>query len=80
MHGIIMKYGWVLFLLVMMTGFWPAAASPVEELAAQGNMLYDQDQYEEALIILDQALAIDPDHLEALNGKGKTLKSLGRYE
>ena len=42
MHGIIMKYGWVLLLLVMITGFWPAAASSAEELAAQGNMLYDQ--------------------------------------
>ena len=65
MYDIIMKWVYVLFFLVMISGFWSVVASPADELAAQGNMLYDQDQYDEALIILDQALAIDPEHLEA---------------
>ena len=43
------------------------------ELIGNGN-------FQEAILVLDRALAIDPDHIHALNHKGNALIGLGLQE
>jgi predicted O-linked N-acetylglucosamine transferase (SPINDLY family) len=46
----------------------------------RGNTLRELERFEEALASLDQALAIEPDYVDALNNRGNTLQDLQRYE
>ena len=46
----------------------------------QGLKLYYQRQFPEALVLFNQALAIDAQCYEALNAKGATLAFQGRYD
>ncbi|MFZ3129526.1 MAG: tetratricopeptide repeat protein, partial [Desulfosporosinus sp.] len=46
----------------------------------QGLKLYYQRQFPEALVLLNQALAVDAQCYEALNAKGATLAFQGRYD
>jgi len=46
----------------------------------RGKELYFQGQLEEALNALEKALELDPEYVDAWNGKGIVLDDLGRYE
>lgn len=49
-------------------------------LFVQAGTLGEQGDYEQALTAYEQGLQIDPENVEALNGKGATLRALGRNE
>ena len=49
-------------------------------LVAQGRMLQRAQRHDEALACFTRALALDPDHLEALGNRGGVLGALGRFE
>jgi serine/threonine protein kinase len=50
-----------------------------EQWLATGNVYYDQDEFEEALLAYEQALAIDPNYSLAYIGKGIALRNMQRY-
>ncbi|HUW66340.1 MAG TPA: tetratricopeptide repeat protein [Spirochaetia bacterium] len=50
------------------------------ELYQKGLKLYYQRQYQPALSLFNQALALDPRSYKALNAKGATYAFLGRYD
>jgi len=51
-----------------------------EEWLEYGDMLYEDDRYEEALSAYDQVRAADAGYLHALNRKGNILSLIGRDE
>ncbi|WP_434509983.1 tetratricopeptide repeat protein [Desulfitobacterium sp. AusDCA] len=64
----------------------PAPAAPTEiqqkalNLYEQGLKLYYNRQFSQALDLFNQALALDPNCYQAINGKGATYSFLGRYD
>jgi tetratricopeptide (TPR) repeat protein len=59
----------------------PVVAESAGVLAIQADELVDQGKYEEALVLYDQALSLEPTRLPlAWTGKGVALSRLGRYE
>jgi Flp pilus assembly protein TadD len=55
-----------------------AAGGDTATIFAQADTLGEQGNYQQALTAYDQGLQIDPNNIEALNGKGATLRALGR--
>src|SRR5262249_23482726 len=61
----------------------PAAASGSERsalLVAKGEVAYHRGRYEEARALFAEALAVDPDDVEARKDLGLALERLGRTE
>jgi tetratricopeptide (TPR) repeat protein len=52
----------------------------VEAFIEIGGDFYEQGAYDEAIFWFDEALAIEPNNLDALNGKGLSLYELGKYQ
>ncbi|MBW9223743.1 tetratricopeptide repeat protein [Methanothermococcus sp. SCGC AD-155-E23] len=52
----------------------------VEKWLSEGDILYEQGRYEEALEYFDKVLEINPNCADAWSRKGLTLARLGRYE
>jgi tetratricopeptide (TPR) repeat protein len=50
------------------------------QLFDRGNILFDSDNYTEAIATYEQAVAINPQLHEAWYNRGVALASLGRYE
>ena len=46
----------------------------------QGDVLYNQQRYEEALEAYEQAIRLDPNNAKAYTGKGNVLYNLERYD
>ena len=46
----------------------------------KGNSLYALEKYEEAITCCDNAIKLNPKNLAAYNGKGNSLRKLGRDE
>ena len=55
-----------------------AASGDADTFFAQAGTLGEQGNYQQALATYEQGLQLDPDNVEALNGKGATLRALGR--
>jgi len=55
-----------------------AQEDSIYQLLEKANSLYSQGEYQEAITWLDKALVIDPNNVEALDGKGFALKNLGQ--
>lgn len=51
-----------------------------DDWANEGEGLYNQGKYEEAIQAFDKAIEIEPQFAAAWNNKGVTLNRLGRYE
>lgn len=51
-----------------------------EKLFEQGNRLYEQGRYQEAVESYDKALAIDPKYAAAWNNRGLALDNLGKHQ
>jgi tetratricopeptide (TPR) repeat protein len=49
-------------------------------LVSKGAALRDMGQYEEAIVLYDRVLAIDPTDVYAIGGKADSLYGLGQYE
>jgi tetratricopeptide (TPR) repeat protein len=61
----------------------PAATTPVSQVTAllgKGQTFLNLDQAEKALACFDEALAMDPDHLDALIKRGAALERLQRFD
>ncbi len=59
----------------------PVVAETAGVMTLQADELVDQGKYEEALVLYDQALTLEPTRLPlAWTGKGVALNRLGRYE
>ena len=54
--------------------------STISNLVLEGHALLNASRFEEALILYDKVLKLDPKSVEALNGKGVILNQLGKYE
>ena len=52
----------------------------IESLRSEGDTLYTQGKYQEAVQSYDKALKIDPTDVYALNGKGAVLNTQGKYQ
>jgi len=52
----------------------------VDDYIRQGEALYIEQRYDEALFAYEQAMLIQPDRLTTWMGKARTLRQLGRYE
>jgi tetratricopeptide (TPR) repeat protein len=46
----------------------------------EANTLFEDGEYERALVKYDEALAIDANHIDALRGRARTLLQLGRFQ
>ena len=46
----------------------------------EANILFDQHQYQQALVAFEALLAADPSNTEAMYGKGLSLHALGRVD
>jgi Flp pilus assembly protein TadD len=57
-----------------------AVGGDAATIFAQAETLGEQGNYQQALTAYDQGLQLDPNNIEALNGKGATLRALGRDE
>jgi tetratricopeptide (TPR) repeat protein len=55
-------------------------SSSVDELINEGDSLFNQGRYEEAIIWYDKALKIDPKAVDALIKKGAALDTLGKKQ
>ncbi len=51
-----------------------------DKLKESGNELFRQDRYDEALVLFERALTIDPDNPHFWNNKAIALRALNRYE
>ncbi|MDJ1177734.1 tetratricopeptide repeat protein [Roseofilum sp. BLCC_M91] len=64
--------------------FTPETLQPMtteaQELFYQGNALYEKKQYNQALSLWDQALAVKPDFYQVWTNRGVALNQLKRYE
>jgi eukaryotic-like serine/threonine-protein kinase len=61
----------------------PSTDEPASVVAARlrrGEDALDAGRFDEALVAFDEALAADPEHRSALNGKGLALRKLKRYD
>ncbi len=56
------------------------SAEEIERLMAEGETLIQQERYEEALAVYDQALALNSTLAEAYSNKGSLLWNLERHE
>ena len=63
-----------------MSGCWRLAEPDADTLNNHGQILLERRHYDEALRSLEQALAINPQHVGALNNRGAALRQLGRAE
>ena len=83
--------GILVLLIVMLVGVVALAGCTAQEssnaaggeavtLFAQAGTISEQGNYQQALAIYEQGLQLDPDNVEALNGKGATLRALGRND
>jgi len=78
----------IVFLLILFNAYQIPTFIPdgrstsqnVVTLTSEGNALYSQGQYDEALQAFDKAIEIGPQYSPAWHGKGWTLENLGRYE
>jgi len=52
----------------------------LEELLDQADDLYDEENYEEAILLYSLAIGIDPTDIDALFGMAESLENLGSYE
>jgi len=52
----------------------------IESLVLKGQEHYKRSELEDALSYFNNALELEPDHVEALNGKAVTLSDLGQVE
>ena len=52
----------------------------LEEFLEQADDLFDEENYDESIIYYDQVLAIDSSDIDALNGKGLALDTIGKHE
>ncbi|UCE90829.1 MAG: tetratricopeptide repeat protein [Methanobacteriota archaeon] len=52
----------------------------IGDLFTRANKAYDSGDYEAALRLLSDALAIDPENVVALNNKGAALDALGKHD
>ena len=52
----------------------------IKQLSRQGVLLQNEGKSEEAIVIFDKILEIDPNNAIALSNKGSALVSLGEYE
>jgi len=52
----------------------------IQSLVLKGQEHYKRSELEDALAYFNSALEIEPDHVEALNGKAVTLNDLGKVE
>ena len=49
-------------------------------ITSKGEVLVNQEKFEEAISYFDKALEIDPQYMDALRGKGDALANLGKFE
>jgi len=52
----------------------------LEELLEEADDLFDEENYEEAILLYSLAIGIDPTDIDALFGMAESLENLGRYE
>ncbi len=50
-----------------------------EELLEKGNILFKQDQYDEAIVAYNEAIGLNPDYATAWNNKAMALEMQGKY-
>ena len=55
-------------------------AGDIAGIVAEGRQLQRAQRLDEALACFTKALALDPDHLEALGNRGSVLGALRRYD
>ena len=61
-------------------GFGKSNNEKCQDWISKGFALYDQEKYEESIECCDNAIKLDPENLAAYNGKGNSLRKLGRDE
>jgi len=61
-------------------GLQVARLMSAEEWYEKGMDLYNQGNYEEALLYIDRALEIAPNYADAWRARGNTLNRMGRYD
>lgn len=58
----------------------PGRPGEAVQLYNKGTELYNEKEYEDAILALQQAIEIDPAYAKAWNNLGSALNALGRYE
>ena len=66
--------------LILLTCNTFADENTIEELHKESAILVSQEQYEQALGVLDQILEIDSDNVKALNHKGSLLVKMENFQ
>jgi tetratricopeptide (TPR) repeat protein len=54
--------------------------SIISEMIQNGNAFFNTSEYDKAMTTFDQVLKLDSMSVDALNGKGLVLNSLGKYQ
>jgi tetratricopeptide (TPR) repeat protein len=54
--------------------------SAIADMVQEGNDFFNASEYTKAMTYYEQALKLDSSSVEALNGKGMVLNSLGKYQ
>lgn len=54
--------------------------TPAQQKLDEGNELYDQKNYQDAISKYDEVIQIDPNYAETYNGRGLCQKELGENE
>jgi len=52
----------------------------LEELLEEADDLFEEENYDESIIYYDRVLALDSSDIDALNGKGLALDTIGKHE
>ena len=83
-HPLFLRNPFILLFFILVTNtlfqnqLSEAQEDSIYQLLEKANSLYSQGEYQEAITWLDKALVIDPNNVEALDGKGFALKNLGQ--
>ena len=78
-HSLLLRTSFILLFFILITttilfeNQLSKAQDSISQFLEKANSLYDQGKYQEAITWYDKALAIDPNDVDALNGKTQAL-------
>jgi len=75
-----MSFFLLVFFSSCLIGFAFAETEDIQLLSDQGNVLLQQNKFQEAITYFDRVLEIDPNHVDSLNNKGTSLTKIGKLD
>jgi tetratricopeptide (TPR) repeat protein len=76
---LLMRFAYIVFILLLVL-ITSGCQQTLEDLFSEGNSLYRQGKYDEAIKTYDEVIRLDPNLEEAWNNKGVALDDQGKYD